>query len=149
MLDGTVAAIRAALAGEHDAVPVAAMAKMESALYATHRIAVGAMPISERAVPLLDPADRSAAEARVRRDLSSGADAVVVKPGMLALDLVASLRAAVDRPIVAYHTADEHAIFAAETDADGAAAEREMLAASRRAGADLIVSYGALGPSIH
>jgi porphobilinogen synthase len=149
MLDGTVAALRAALAGEHDAVPVAAMAKIESALYATHRIAVGAMPISERAVPLLDPGDRSAAEARVRRDIAAGADAVVVKPGMLALDLVASLHAAVDRPIVSYHTADEHAVFSAESDADGAAAEREMLAAARRAGADLVFSYGALAASIH
>jgi porphobilinogen synthase len=148
MLDGAVAAVRAALAGDHDAVPVAAMAKIDSALYSTHRIAVGGVPIAERAVPLLDPADRSAAEARVRRDVASGADAVVVKPGLLALDLVASLRGAVDRPIVAYHTADEHALFSAESDADGAAVERETLAASRRAGADLIVSYGALAASI-
>jgi porphobilinogen synthase len=144
MLDGTVAALRAALAGDHAALPVAAVAKMESALYGTHRVAIGAMPISERAVPLLDPSERSAAEARVRRDIAAGADAVVVKPGMLALDLVASLRAAVDRPIVSYHTADEHTIFAAESDADGAAAEREILAAARRAGADLMVTYGAL-----
>ena len=143
MLDGTVAALRAALAGEHHAVPVAAMAKIESSLYATHRVAVGAMPVSERAVPLLDPGDGSAAQARVRRDIAAGADAVVVKPGILALDLVASLRAAVDRPIVSYHTADEHALFSVEGDADGAAAERETLAASRRAGADLIVTYGA------
>lgn len=144
MLDGTVAAIRAALAGDHEAVPAAAMAKVESALYRTHRVAVGAVPIAERAVPLLDPSDRSAAEARVRRDLAAGADAVVVQPGMLALDLVASLAAAVDRPVISYHTADEHVLFSAESDADGAAAEREMLAASRRAGAELVVSYGAL-----
>lgn len=144
MLDGSVAALRAALAESHDDVPVAAMAKVESSLYRTHGVAVGAVPIGERAVPLLDPSDRSAAEARVRRDLAAGADAVVVAPGLVALDLVASLAATADRPVVAYHTADEHALFAAESDADGAATEREMLEASRRAGARLIVSYGAL-----
>lgn len=144
MLDGTVAAIRAALAGEHESEPVAAMAKVESALYATHRTAVGAMPIAERAVPLLDPADRSAAEARVLRDVAAGADLVIVKPAMLALDLVASLAAACDRPIAAHHTADEHVLFGTESDVDGRAAERETLAASRRAGASIVISYGAL-----
>jgi porphobilinogen synthase len=144
MLDGTTGAIRAALAGAHEGVPVAAMAKLESSLYAMLRIAQGATGIGERAVPLLDPSDRSAAEARVRRDVAAGADLVVVKPGMLAMDLVASLAATVDRPIVAHHTADEHAILRAESDADGEAAEREMLAASRRAGASLVISHGAL-----
>lgn len=144
MLDGSVAAVRAGLTADHEAVPVAAMAKVESALYATHRVAIGAVPISDRAVPLLDPSDRSAAEARVRRDIAAGADAVVVKPGMLTLDLIASLAAACGRPVIAYHTADEHALLAVESDADGPAAEREMLAASRRAGAEIVVSYGAL-----
>lgn len=144
MLDGTVAAIRGALAADHADVPVAAMAKLESALYRAHRTAVSGIPVEERAVPLLDPADRNAAQARVARDLALGADAVVVKPGMPALDLVAALDASIDRPIVSFHTADEHALFAAESDADGPAAEREMLAAARRAGADLVITYGAL-----
>jgi porphobilinogen synthase len=144
MLDGTVGALRAALAGDHGSLPVAAMAKLESSLYRAHRIAVGAARIDERAVPLLDPSDRAAAEARVRRDIAAGADAVVVKPGMPALDVVASLAPALDRPVISYHTADEHALFAAESDADGPAAEREMLAASRRAGAEIVITYGAL-----
>jgi len=144
MLDGTVPAIRGALAAEHADVPVAAMAKLESALYRAHRTAVSGVPVSDRAVPLLDPTDRAAALARVSRDLAHGADAVVVKPGMPALDVVAALRAGVDRPVVSFHTADEHALFAAETDVDGAAAEREMLGAARRAGADLVITYGGL-----
>jgi porphobilinogen synthase len=144
MLDGSVAAVRAALADGHDDVPVAAMAQIESGLYRLHRIAVGAAGISESAVALIDPADSAAAQARVRRDVAAGADAVVVKPGLVTLDLVAALVAATDRPIVSYHTADEHAIFSAESDAEGRAAEREVLTASRRAGADLVVSYGAL-----
>lgn len=144
MLDGSVGALRSALAAAHDAVPVAAMAKLESALYRTLRIALGAMPIGERAVPLLDPTEPGAAEARVRRDLAAGADAVVVKPGLAALDVVAELARVSDRPVIAYHTADEHALFSVGSDAEGSLAERETLAASRRAGAELIVSYGAL-----
>lgn len=144
MLDGTVAAIRGALAASHSDLPIAAMAKLESALYRAHRTAVGGVPVSDRAVPLLDPTDRSAAQARVARDVAHGADAVVVKPGIAALDVLAAVAATVDRPVISYHTADEHALFSAETDVDGPAAEREMIAASRRAGADLVITYGAL-----
>lgn len=144
MLDGTVAAIRGALAASHSELPIAAMAKLESALYRAHRTAVGGVPVSDRAVPLLDPTDRAAAQARVARDVAHGADAVVVKPGIAALDVLATVAATVDRPVISYHTADEHALFIAETDVDGPAAEREMILASRRAGADLVITYGAL-----
>lgn len=144
MLDGAVAAIRGALAASHSDLPIAAMAKLESALYRAHRTAVGGVPVSDRAVPLLDPTDRSAAQARVARDVAHGADAVVVKPGIAALDVLSAVAATVDRPVISYHTADEHALFVAETDVDGPAAEREMIAASRRAGADLVITCGAL-----
>lgn len=144
MLDGTVAALRAALAGEHDVLPVAAVVQVESGLDGLHRIAVGATGISERAVPLIDPSDRGAAQARVERDLAAGADAVVVKPALTTLDLVAALAASTDAPVIAHHTADEHALFTAESDADGRGAERETLAASLRAGARILISYGAL-----
>ena len=145
MLDGSVAAVRAALAERHDGVPVAAMAKLESALYSMHRTLVGATRIHERAVPLLAADDQSASRNRALRDVVEGADAVVVKPGTPALDIVAMLRSSVGRPVISFHTVDEHAAFAiaAEELDDGPAAERETLAASRRAGADLIISYGA------
>ena len=144
MLDGTVAAVRRALAGDHDDVPVAAMAKLESSLYSLHRLLVQSAPIRERAVPLLAADDPTASRARVLRDLAEGADAVVVKPGTPAIDIVAGLRPLVRLPLISFHTADEHAAFvAASEDLDGAAAERETLAASRRAGADLVISYGA------
>lgn len=144
MLDGTVAALRSALAGAHDQVPVAAMAVVDSGLGRAQTIATGAAPTSERAVPLLDPTDRSAAEARVRRDIAAGGDAVVVSPAMIALDLISSLDAMTDRPLIALHAADEHALFTAESDVEGPAIERELLAASRRAGADIVITYGSM-----
>ena len=144
MLDGSVAAVRRALAGEYDGVPVAAMAKLESTLYGLHRVLVESTPIRERAVPLLASDDPSASRARALRDVGEGADAVVVKPGAPALDIVSGLRPIVGRPIISFHTADEHAAFVAVSEElDGPAAERETLAASRRAGADLVISYGA------
>lgn len=143
MLDGSVAALREALRSEHPHVPVAAMAKLESSLYTSHRIAVGAVPISERAVPLLSTESDGAARARVRRDLADGADAVVVKPGLPALDLVHLLATSTDRPVISFHTADEHAAFAGAAETiDAPGAEREAIAASRRAGASLVITYG-------
>jgi porphobilinogen synthase len=144
MLDGSVAALRRALAGEHDGVPVAAMVKLESSLYSLHPLLVQGTPIRERAVPLLAADDATASRARAVRDVAEGADAVVVTPGTPALDIVAGLRPLVGRPLIAFHTADEHAAFvAAAEDLDGPAAERETLSASRRAGADLVISHGA------
>jgi porphobilinogen synthase len=144
MLDGSVAALRRALAGDHDSVPVAAMAKLESSLYSAQRVLVGAAGIRERAVPLLAADDPSASRARALRDVADGADAVIVKPGTSALDIVARLRPLVRRPIISFHTADEHAAFVAAAEAlDSPAAERETLVASRRAGADLVITYGA------
>src|SRR5205823_2452248 len=67
MLAGSVTALRASLAGAHDEIPIAAMLKLESALYATHRIGVQAVPITERAVPLIPADDAAAAVARARR----------------------------------------------------------------------------------
>ena len=145
MLDGSVASVRDALAGRHDAVPVAAMAKLESSRYPMGRILVDATRIADRAVPLLAADDPSASRNRAMRDVAEGADAVVVKPGTAALDIVATLRPLLGRPLISFHTADEHAAFAIAADEldDAPAAERETLAASRRAGADLIISYGA------
>ncbi len=150
MLDGSVRALRAALASVgHGAVPVAAMVKLETMLYTSHRRAVEAMPVSDRAVPLIPADDPDAARERALRDVAAGADAVVVKPGLLALDHVTRIALAADRPVLSFFTADEHALFASnETLADAAALEHEGLAAARRAGADIVISYGALAVAV-
>ncbi|HEV8536083.1 MAG TPA: porphobilinogen synthase [Candidatus Limnocylindria bacterium] len=146
MLDGTVGALRASLtASGRDDVPVAGVVKLESALYVTHRVAVGAVRIADRAVPLIPADDAIAAVARARRHMAEGADAIVIKPGAPGLDVVARLAAFADRPLVSYFTVDEHAPFvtAGEGALDPVAAEREHLAAARRAGASLVISSGA------
>src|SRR6267143_1384933 len=146
MLEGAVHALRDALGERRSDVPIAAVVKLESSLYVTHRVAVNAIPISERAVPLIAADDAAAAVARARRDIADGADAIIVKPGAPGLDIVARLAAFANRPIFSYFTVDEHAPFmaaAAEGPLDPTAAEREHLAAARRAGASLVISSGA------
>jgi porphobilinogen synthase len=145
MLEGSVQALRDALGPRRSDVPIAAMVKLESSLYVTHRVAVNAVPISERAVPLIPADDAAAAVARARRDMADGADAIIVKPGSPGLDIVARLAAFADRPLLSYFTVDEHAPFTGSTDGplDPTAAEREHLAAARRAGASLVISSGA------
>jgi porphobilinogen synthase len=146
MLEGAVRALREALGARRSEVPIAAIVKLESALYVTHRVAVSGVPITERAVPLVPADDAAAAVARARHDVADGADAVIVKPGAPGLDIVARLAAFANRPLISYFTADEHAPFvatAAEGPLDPAAAEREHLAAARRAGASLVISSGA------
>jgi porphobilinogen synthase len=146
MLEGTVPVIRDALGSRRSDLPVAVTVKLESALYLTHRAAVNAIPISERAVPLIPADDAAAAVARARREMADGADAIIVKPGAPGLDIVARLAAFADRPLLSYFTADEHGPFvstAGEGPLDPAAAEREHLAAARRAGASFVISSGA------
>lgn len=145
MLEGSVRTLRAAVssAGRPE-LPVAAMVKLESVLYPAHRIAVEAIPVTERAVPLIAVDDAGGARTRAARDVAAGADAVVLKPGLVTLDLVAPVAQSVDRPVISFFTADEHALFTSADDSrDLAAAERETLLAARRAGADLLISYGA------
>lgn len=141
MLEGSVRALRTALsAGRHGDVPVASMVKLASHAYASHRAAVEALPVAEPAVPLVPADDAEAARARALRDVASGADAVVVKPGLVSGDLVARIADVAARPVLAYFTADEHALFVNDALADPGAMERESLAAMRRAGADLLVT---------
>jgi porphobilinogen synthase len=145
MLEGSVRALRASVASAgKPELPIAAMVKLESALYGAHRVAVEAITASERAVPLIAVDDRDGARTRAAREVAAGADAVVLTPGLITLDLVTRFSESVDRPVISFFSADEHAFFASADDSrDLVAAERETFAAARRAGADLLISYGA------
>jgi porphobilinogen synthase len=145
-LSGAVAAIRAALdaAGSAD-VAVAGVVKYASALYGPYRVAVGMAHVSERAVPLVPLGDAVAARAAGAAALAEGADLIVVKPGLVALDTVAAL-VRLGAPIAAQHSAGEHVMLRAseESGLDAYALAAEAVLASRRAGAALVVSFDAI-----
>ncbi|WP_322753990.1 porphobilinogen synthase [Frankia sp. Cas3] len=150
MMDGQVGAIRAALdAAGHADVPILAYsAKYASAFYGPFRDAAECAPRSgDRAGYQQDPA-RSAGEAlrEVALDIAEGADAVMVKPALAYLDVVAAVAAAVEVPVAAYQVSGEYAMVEAAAANGWIDRERvitETLTAVRRAGADIILTYWA------
>ena len=150
MMDGQVGAIRAALDGAgFDAVPILAYsAKYSSAFYGPFREAAECAPrFGDRSAYQQDPA-RSAGEAlrEVALDIAEGADAVMVKPALAYLDVLAAVRAATDLPVAAYQVSGEYAMVEAAAANGWIDRDRvitETLTAIRRAGADMILTYWA------
>ncbi len=148
MMDGQVAAIRAALDGAgHDTTAILAYAaKYASALYGPFRDAVDVQIADggDRRGYQQDPANAREALAELRADVEEGADLVMVKPAVAYLDVIAAARAAFDVPVAAYHVSGEYAMVKAADERgwiDGTAVALEHLTAVKRAGADVILTY--------
>jgi len=160
MMDGQVAAVRAALdgAGRSEVGILAYAAKYASALYGPFRDAVDVTIAGggDRCGYQQDPANRREALAEVLLDVGEGADIVMVKPAITSLDVIADVRAAVDVPVAAYQVSGEYAMITAAAGLgaiDREAVVLETLTAIRRAGADIVLTYFAaevaelLGPA--
>lgn len=148
MMDGQVAAVRAALdaGGLTDVVVLAYAAKYASAFYGPFREAVDSQLTGDRRTYQQDPANGREALREVRLDVAEGADVVMVKPGLPYLDVLASVRGAVDVPVWAYQVSGEYAMVeaaAANGWIDRDRAIDESLTAFVRAGADAVLTYWA------
>jgi len=149
MMDARVGVIRDALdsAGLTDALIMAYSAKYASAFYGPFREAVDSAPqFGDRRSYQMNPANRVEALREARLDAAEGADIVMIKPALAYLDVIAAVRAAVDRPVAAYNVSGEYAMVKAAAERgwlDERAAVMEILAAITRAGADLIITYHA------
>jgi porphobilinogen synthase len=148
MMDGQVAAIRAALDdGGHDRVAILAYAsKYASALYGPFRDAVDVTIAGggDRRAYQQDPRNGREALAEIQQDVAEGADMIIVKPAMTSLDVLATVRADVPVPLAAYHVSGEFAMVKAAAAAgwiDGPAVALEQLTVLKRAGADFILTY--------
>ena len=148
MMDGQVAAIRAALdADGHSEVAILAYAaKFASALYGPFRDAVDVTIAGggDRAGYQQGYGNAREALAEVRADLHEGADMVMVKPALAYLDVIADVAREVDVPVAAYHVSGEYAMVHAAAERgwiDGPAVALEHLTAVKRAGADIILTY--------
>jgi porphobilinogen synthase len=148
MMDGQVAAIRAALdANGHTEVAILAYAaKYASALYGPFRDAVDVTIVGggDRKGYQQDPANAREALEEIRADVLEGADMVMVKPALAYLDVLVRARAEVDVPLAAYHVSGEYAMVKAAAERgwiDGPSVAIEHLTAIRRAGADVILTY--------
>lgn len=148
MMDGQVAAIRAALdtAGFVDLPVLAYAAKYASALYGPFRDAVEVTIADggDRRGYQQDPRNAREALAEIRADLDEGADMIMVKPALAYLDIIARARDILDVPLAAYHVSGEYAMVQAAAERgwiDGPAVAREHVSAIKRAGADFVLTY--------
>jgi porphobilinogen synthase len=147
MMDGQVAAIRNGLdeSGFGATAILAYAAKHASAFYGPFREAAGSAPaFGDRRSYQMDTANGREAVSEILADVSEGADMVMVKPALPALDLVAAARAATNLPVAAYQVSGEYAAICAAGERgwlDRRAAALESLTAVARAGAGILVTY--------
>ena len=151
MMDGRVAAIRAALEREgfQNVAIMAYAAKYASAFYGPFRDAVGSRGRlkGDKRGYQMDPANIEEALREVELDLAEGADFVMVKPGLPYLDVVARVKDAFGVPTFVYQVSGEYAMIehAAAADAgDRNALILETLLAFKRAGATGVLTYHAV-----
>lgn len=152
MMDGRVAAIRAALDRNrfiHTRI-LAYSAKYASSFYGPFRDAVGSAKSLGRGAKhtyQMDYANSDEALWEVALDLDEGADMIMVKPGLPYLDIVRRVKEEFKAPTFVYHVSGEYAMVKAAA-ARGWLDERpcamEILTAFKRAGADGILTYYAL-----
>ena len=150
MMDGRVAAIRDALDqhGFTDTGICSYCVKYASAFYGPFRDALDSAPrAGDKKTYQMDPRNVREALREIELDEAEGADWIMVKPGLPYLDVIRAARAATALPISAYHVSGEYAMLkaaAANGWLDFDACLMESLYSFRRAGADLIFTYGAI-----
>jgi len=147
MMDGRVAAIRAALDQEHrEDVPILSYAaKYASGFYGPFRDAAESTPqFGDRKGYQMDPANSREALKEVDLDLDEGADIVMIKPALPYLDVIFQVRQLTTVPVAAYQVSGEYSSLCAAFAQGWLQRETvvaESLLAIRRAGADLILTY--------
>lgn len=148
MMDGRIGAMRQALetSGHKDVAILSYAAKYASAFYGPFREAVGAGSrlVGDKKTYQMNPANSDEALRLVARDLTEGADMVMVKPGMPYLDICRRVKDAFGAPTYAYQVSGEYAMIMAAAQngwIDGDRAMLESLMAFRRAGCDGVLTY--------
>lgn len=147
MMDGRVAAIRAAL-DEKDFADVSILsytAKYASALYGPFRGALDSAPKDgDKKTYQMDPANSREAVRETLLDEAEGADMLMVKPAGFYLDIISKVRETTTLPVAAYQVSGEYLMLksaAAGGWLDERAVVLESLTAIKRAGADIILTY--------
>ncbi|MCZ4354645.1 porphobilinogen synthase [Roseovarius aestuarii] len=148
MMDGRIGALRSALesAGHQNVILLSYAAKYASAFYGPFRDAVGASGAlkGDKRTYQMDAANSDEAMRLIQRDLSEGADMVMVKPGMPYLDICRRAKDMFGAPTYAYQVSGEYAMIMAAAQngwIDGDRAMSESLMAFKRAGCDGILTY--------
>jgi len=153
MMDGRVKAIRSTLdeSGLDRALIMSYSAKFHSRFYGPFRVAAESAPqgssaLKDRATYQIDPARPGDALACALRDAEEGADILMVKPGLPYLDVLADLSSRISKPWAVYEVSGEFAAIeslAKDGLIDAPRAHVEVWTSFARAGASMIISYGA------
>jgi porphobilinogen synthase len=147
MMDGRVAAIRAALdKGGFENTPILSYAaKFASGFYGPFREAADSTPqFGDRRSYQMDPANFREAMREIALDIEEGADMIMVKPALPYLDVIAAARERFDLPLAAYQVSGEFAMIEAAARNNWIDRDRvmmESLLSIRRAGASMILTY--------
>jgi porphobilinogen synthase len=149
MMDGRVGAIKQSLkvAGLGGSISVLSYsAKFASGLYGPFRDAAKSAPaFGDRRCYQLPPGSAGLALRAVERDVREGADMLMVKPGMIYLDIVRQIKDKFpEYPLAIYQVSGEYAMFWHAAKAGAIDLQRvvmETIASMRRAGVDIIITY--------
>ncbi len=153
MMDGRIGAIREILdhKGLYETLIMSYAAKFHSKFYGPFRVAADSAPkgkivLKDRATYQIDPANPRDALNSAMRDASEGADILMVKPGLPYLDVLQTLSQNISKPWAVYEVSGEYAaveLLAEKGLMNREAAHKEAWIAFARAGAQMIISYGA------
>jgi porphobilinogen synthase len=149
MMDGRVAAIRAALdeTGFSDTPIMSYAAKFASSYYGPFREAAESPPqFGDRRTYQMDCANAEEALREVALDIEEGADIVMVKPALGYQDLIWRVKEKFRYPVACYNVSGEYAMVKAAAQhgwLDEQQVVLEMLTGFRRSGADIILTYWA------
>jgi porphobilinogen synthase len=153
MMDHRVRAIREILDQHklHQTLIMSYSAKFHSGFYGPFRAAADSAPkgnskITDRATYQIDPAHPSDALRSSLRDQDEGADILMVKPGLPYLDVLKELSSQIPLPWAVYEVSGEYAaieLMAEKGLIDARRAHLESWTAFFRAGAQMVITYGA------
>ena len=150
MMDGHTRAIREALdnSGMSDTLIMSYAVKYASAFYGPFREAAGSAPsFGDRKTYQMDPRNVREAVKEALLDVQEGSDIIIVKPGLPYLDVLKTVKEAVNIPVASYCVSGEYSMMKAAC-SNGWLNERNIAMESAvclaRGGADIIITYYAL-----
>ena len=153
MMDHRIRAIRETLDENRffETLIMSYSAKFHSGFYGPFRVAADSAPkgevkIKDRGTYQIDPANPMDALGSSLHDMEEGADILMVKPGLPYLDVISNLTREIPLPWAVYEVSGEFAaieLMAEKGLVDARRAHLESWTAFFRAGAQMVITYGA------
>lgn len=148
MMDGQIGAMRDVL-DKNNYIDVGIMsysAKYASKLYDPFRESAvhSTLTQGDKKTYQMDYANSDEAMREIALDIEEGADIIMIKPGMLYLDIVYRSKTEFGMPLAVYNVSGEYAMIKSAAQLgriDEKAIMMEVLTGFKRAGADLIITY--------